>query len=42
VSVLVGSGLSGLGLRVAALDGVLTVHSPAGGPTEIKVEIPCD
>jgi signal transduction histidine kinase len=37
-----GSGLSGLGLRVAALDGVLTVHSPAGGPTEIKVEIPCD
>ncbi|MEU8228241.1 histidine kinase [Actinoplanes sp. NPDC048967] len=37
-----GSGLSGLGLRVAALDGVLAVHSPAGGPTEIKVEIPCD
>ena len=37
-----GSGLSGLGLRVAALDGVLTVHSPAGGPTEIDVEIPCD
>ena len=37
-----GSGLSGLGLRVAALDGVLTVRSPAGGPTEIEVELPCD
>ena len=37
-----GSGLFGLGLRAAALDGVLTVHSPPGGPTEIKVEIPCD
>jgi signal transduction histidine kinase len=37
-----GGGLSGLGLRVAALDGKLTVHSPAGGPTEITVEIPCD
>jgi len=36
-----GGGLSGLGLRVAALDGKLTVHSPAGGPTEITVEIPC-
>ena len=37
-----GGGLSGLGLRVAALDGTLTVHSPAGGPTEITVEMPCD
>ncbi|MGW4947159.1 hypothetical protein ACWEOZ_36865 [Actinoplanes sp. NPDC004185] len=37
-----GSGLSGLDLRVAALDGVLAVHSPPGGPTEIKAEIPCD
>jgi signal transduction histidine kinase len=37
-----GGGLSGLGLRVAALDGDLTVHSPAGGPTEITVELPCD
>ncbi|OJF13886.1 sensor histidine kinase [Couchioplanes caeruleus] len=37
-----GSGLSGLGLRVAALDGELFVSSPPGGPTEITVEIPCE
>ncbi|GAA3339037.1 sensor histidine kinase [Amorphoplanes nipponensis] len=37
-----GSGLSGLGLRVAALDGEMSVSSPPGGPTEISVEIPCE
>lgn len=37
-----GSGLSGLQLRVAALDGQMTVTSPIGGPTEIIVEIPCE
>jgi signal transduction histidine kinase len=37
-----GSGLSGLGLRVAALDGRMSVGSPPGGPTEITVEIPCE
>ncbi|WP_305785643.1 sensor histidine kinase [Symbioplanes lichenis] len=37
-----GSGLSGLRLRAAALDGRMTVTSPPGGPTEITVEIPCD
>nr|AGS49267.1 putative two-component system sensor kinase [uncultured bacterium esnapd1.2] len=37
-----GSGLSGLGLRVAALDGEMSVSSPPGGPTEIIVEIPCE
>ncbi|CAM5508765.1 histidine kinase OS=Streptomyces alboniger OX=132473 GN=CP975_12740 PE=4 SV=1 [Streptomyces alboniger] len=36
-----GSGLLGMRRRVAALDGTLTVTSPAGGPTVIEVELPC-
>jgi signal transduction histidine kinase len=36
-----GSGLSGLARRVEALDGTLTVDSPAGGPTTIRAEMPC-
>lgn len=37
-----GSGLAGLSKRVAALDGTLTVTSPAGGPTTILAELPCE
>lgn len=36
-----GSGLLGIRRRVAALDGVVRVDSPAGGPTTIAVELPC-
>jgi signal transduction histidine kinase len=36
-----GAGLTGLRDRVRALDGELRVHSPAGGPTTLSVEIPC-
>jgi signal transduction histidine kinase len=36
-----GSGLVGLRQRVEALDGTLTVASPAGGPTLVRAEIPC-
>ncbi|GIH22661.1 histidine kinase [Acrocarpospora phusangensis] len=36
-----GSGLSGLADRVAVTDGVLTLSSPPGGPTSLRVEIPC-
>jgi signal transduction histidine kinase len=36
-----GSGLMGLRHRVAALDGTLTVASPAGGPTTVRAELPC-
>jgi signal transduction histidine kinase len=36
-----GSGLGGLRKRVAALDGVLTIDSPSGGPTTIRAELPC-
>jgi signal transduction histidine kinase len=35
-----GSGLSGLAGRVAVVDGGLTIASPAGGPTQITVELP--
>ncbi|MFD5893718.1 sensor histidine kinase [Streptomyces sp. NPDC060366] len=36
-----GSGLVGIRRRIAALDGTLTVASPPGGPTTLKVELPC-
>ncbi|MEV4315751.1 sensor domain-containing protein [Actinocrispum sp. NPDC049592] len=36
-----GTGVLGMRRRVAALDGTLTVDSPAGGPTVISVEVPC-
>ncbi|MEV5903433.1 histidine kinase [Streptomyces sp. NPDC052127] len=36
-----GSGLLGIRRRVAALDGVVNVDSPVGGPTTIAVELPC-
>ncbi|MCO1659061.1 sensor histidine kinase [Pseudonocardia humida] len=36
-----GSGLAGLRGRVAALDGAVTVASPAGGPTTVRAELPC-
>ena len=35
-----GTGLRGLADRIAALDGTLTVESPAGGGTRILAEIP--
>ena len=36
-----GSGVSGIRRRVAALDGLTTITSPHGGPTNIAVELPC-
>lgn len=36
-----GSGLSGLRDRVAGVDGTLSIVSPAGGPTELRAELPC-
>ena len=35
-----GGGLAGLAGRVEALDGTLTVESPAGGPTTVRALIP--
>ncbi|MEU6139296.1 sensor histidine kinase [Streptomyces sp. NPDC047081] len=36
-----GTGLTGLADRVSVLDGRLAVSSPPGGPTLLRVEIPC-
>ncbi|MBP8537820.1 sensor histidine kinase [Streptomyces sp. MK37H] len=36
-----GTGLTGLADRVAALDGRISLSSPPGGPTLLRVEIPC-
>ncbi|WP_051386390.1 sensor histidine kinase [Actinokineospora inagensis] len=36
-----GSGLVGIRRRVEALDGRTGLTSPAGGPTELRVELPC-
>jgi signal transduction histidine kinase len=36
-----GSGLAGLSDRVAVLDGQITLTSPTGGPTVVRVELPC-
>ncbi|MEU8718647.1 sensor domain-containing protein [Streptomyces sp. NPDC048663] len=36
-----GSGLAGIDRRVAALDGTLRLTSPPGGPTTVKVDLPC-
>jgi signal transduction histidine kinase len=35
-------GLAGLADRVSGVDGRLSVHSPAGGPTVLTVELPCE
>ncbi|MEV7794720.1 sensor domain-containing protein [Streptomyces sp. NPDC087512] len=37
-----GSGLTGLADRVSVLDGRLSLSSPPGGPTLLRVEMPCE
>jgi len=37
-----GTGLTGLADRVAVTGGRMLLSSPAGGPTVIRVEVPCD
>ncbi|MEV0250148.1 sensor domain-containing protein [Nocardia sp. NPDC050712] len=36
-----GGGLAGIRRRAEALDGRMTLSSPAGGPTVLRVELPC-
>jgi signal transduction histidine kinase len=36
-----GSGLLGIGRRLASFDGTLAVRSPQGGPTTVTMEVPC-
>ncbi|MEU6390297.1 sensor domain-containing protein [Streptomyces sp. NPDC046939] len=37
-----GGGLDGVERRIGTFDGVLAVSSPAGGPTMVTMEIPCE
>ncbi|NRQ37727.1 sensor histidine kinase [Nonomuraea sp. NN258] len=37
-----GGGLAGLADRAATIDGVLVLHSPIGGPTIVRAELPCE
>jgi signal transduction histidine kinase len=37
-----GTGLAGVAHRLSAFDGTLSVVSPHGGPTILRVEIPCE
>jgi signal transduction histidine kinase len=37
-----GGGLRGVERRLAAFDGVIAVTSPAGGPTIVTMELPCE
>ena len=36
-----GGGLTGVARRLAAFDGTMTVESPDGGPTVVRMEVPC-
>ncbi len=36
-----GTGLRGIARRLSAFDGTLTADSPPGGPTEIRMSLPC-
>jgi signal transduction histidine kinase len=37
-----GTGLRGLAQRIGSVDGTLHIDSPRGGPTTIRVELPCE
>jgi signal transduction histidine kinase len=37
-----GTGLRGIARRLEAFDGIIWVSSPAGGPTSITLEVPCE
>ena len=37
-----GTGIQGLQTRVRALDGELSLESPAGGGTRLEVSLPCE
>jgi hypothetical protein len=37
-----GTGLTGLAQRAASVDGRFAISSPLGGPTTIKVDLPCE
>jgi len=40
-TILPGHGLHGTRRRLAAFDGTMAIDSPAGGPTVVRIEVPC-
>jgi signal transduction histidine kinase len=41
-SLTAGTGLRGVSRRLEVFDGTITLTSPAGGPTEVRMEVPCE
>jgi signal transduction histidine kinase len=41
-SLAAGSGLRGVGRRLEVFDGTITLTSPEGGPTVVRMEVPCE
>jgi signal transduction histidine kinase len=41
-SLTAGSGLRGVARRLEVFDGTMAVTSPAGGPTAVRMEVPCE
>jgi signal transduction histidine kinase len=41
-SLTAGSGLRGVARRLEVFDGTITLTSPAGGPTVVQMEVPCE
>ena len=37
-----GTGLRGIERRLSAFDGTLTIDSPVGGPTDVRMTLPCE
>ncbi len=37
-----GGGLDGLRRRMAVFDGTLDIASPSGGPTRVRLAVPCE
>ncbi|WP_051450457.1 ATP-binding protein [Actinospica robiniae] len=37
-----GGGLAGIESRIEALGGAVSVASPPGGPTSVRMELPCE
>ena len=41
-SMTAGTGLRGVALRLEVFDGRVALTSPAGGPTMVRMEVPCE
>jgi signal transduction histidine kinase len=41
-SLTAGSGLRGMARRLEVFDGTMALTSPGGGPTVLRMEVPCE